>query len=149
MTIHTYKSPGNIQRDLTAPYVDDGLIEVIGFKRAWHGIDLLAPNGHGVRLAQVKHHFSHTWSMYNSVPLIVFHCQVHRIRFEFHKGAADHTFMKIDGEPWRQPLPEDDDAVVVEISHCRQVTVLVNYPCRSRSIDDPMSPSWSPSRRNC
>jgi diacylglycerol kinase (ATP) len=110
--------PGNTQRDLTAPYVDDGLIEVVGFKRAWHGIDLLAPNGHGVRLAQV-----------------------HRIRFEFHKGAAKHTFMKIDGEPWKQPLPYDDEIVVVEISPCRQVTVLVSDPCRSKSIDDPTSPS--------
>lgn len=43
-----------IQRDLTPPYVDDGLIEVVGFRDAWHGLVLLAPNGHGTRLAQVS-----------------------------------------------------------------------------------------------
>ena len=46
---------GIMQRDLTAPYVDDGLIEVVGFRDAWHGLVLLAPNGHGTRLAQVKY----------------------------------------------------------------------------------------------
>lgn len=42
-----------IQRDLTPPYVDDGLLEVVGFRDAWHGLVLLAPKGHGTRLAQV------------------------------------------------------------------------------------------------
>jgi len=105
-------------RDLTAPYVDDGLIEVVGFRDAWHGLVLLAPNGHGTRLAQA-----------------------HRIRFEFHKGAADHTFMRVDGEPWKQPLPKNDETVVVEISHLRQVTMLANDPCKSKSVDDPTTPS--------
>lgn len=104
------------QRDLTPPYVDDGLIEVVGFRDAWHGLVLLAPKGHGTRLAQA-----------------------HRIRFEFHKGAADHTFMRIDGEPWKQPLPVDDDTVVVEISHCGQVNMLANQDCVSRSVRDPSS----------
>ncbi|XP_073144201.1 diacylglycerol kinase 5-like [Henckelia pumila] len=104
-------------RELTAPYVDDGLIEIVGFRDAWHGLVLLAPNGHGTRLAQA-----------------------HRIRFEFHKGAADHTFMRIDGEPWKQPLPVDDDTVVVEISHLGQVKMLATHDCRSKSIMDPSSP---------
>lgn len=38
---------------MTPPFVDDGLIEVVGFRDAWHGMVLLAPNGHGTRLAQV------------------------------------------------------------------------------------------------
>lgn len=103
-------------RDLTPPYVDDGLIEVVGFRDAWHGLVLLAPNGHGTRLAQA-----------------------HRIRFEFHKGAADHTFLRLDGEPWKQPLPVDDDTVVVEISHHGQVNMLASHGCISRSIRDPSS----------
>lgn len=105
-------------RDLTPPYVDDGLLEVVGFRDAWHGLVLLAPNGHGTRLAQA-----------------------HRIRFEFHKGAADHTYMRIDGEPWKQPLPVDDDTVVVEISHLGQVNMLATRDCRSKSIFDPSTPS--------
>uniref|UniRef100_A0A5B7BGI5 Diacylglycerol kinase n=1 Tax=Davidia involucrata TaxID=16924 RepID=A0A5B7BGI5_DAVIN len=104
-------------RDLTPPYVDDGLIEVVGFRDAWHGLVLLAPNGHGTRLAQAN-----------------------RIRFEFHKGAVEHTFMRIDGEPWKQPLPVDDDTVVVEISHFSQVTMLANPHCRAKSIYEPPSP---------
>ncbi|XP_019193891.1 PREDICTED: diacylglycerol kinase 5-like [Ipomoea nil] len=104
-------------RDLTPPFVDDGLIEVVGFRDAWHGLVLLAPNGHGTRLAQAP-----------------------RIRFEFHKGASDHTFMRIDGEPWKQPLPVDDDTVVVEISHLGQVKMLATQDCRSRSVLDPSSP---------
>ncbi|KAJ4729912.1 diacylglycerol kinase [Melia azedarach] len=103
-------------RDLTPPYVDDGLLEVVGFRDAWHGLVLFAPNGHGTRLAQA-----------------------HRILFEFHKGAADHTFMRIDGEPWKQPLPVDDDTVVVEISHHGQVNMLATHDCRSKSVHDPSS----------
>ncbi|KAJ0101969.1 hypothetical protein Patl1_04528 [Pistacia atlantica] len=107
------------ERGLTPPYVDDGFIEIVGFRDAWHGLVLLAPNGHGTRLAQAN-----------------------RIRFEFQKGAADHTFMRIDGEPWKQPLPVDDDTVVVEISHLRQVSMLAVPGCRSRSIND-LSPASS------
>lgn len=44
----------DLQRDLTSPFVDDGLLEVVGFRDAWHGLVLLAPKGHGTRLAQVK-----------------------------------------------------------------------------------------------
>ncbi|XP_058073152.1 diacylglycerol kinase 1 [Magnolia sinica] len=101
-------------RDLTEPFVDDGLLEVVGFRDAWHGLVLLAPRGHGTRLAQA-----------------------HRIRFEFHKGAADHTFMRIDGEPWKQPLPVNDDTVVVEISHLGQVKMLATHDCRSQSVKNP------------
>lgn len=43
----------DLQRDLTPPYVDDGMIEIVGFRDAWHGLVLLAPKGHGTRLAQV------------------------------------------------------------------------------------------------
>ena len=42
-----------LQRGLTRPFVDDGLIEIVGFRNVLHGLVLLAPNGHGTRLAQV------------------------------------------------------------------------------------------------
>lgn len=48
--------------------------------------------------------------------------------------------MRIDGEPWKQPLPVDDDTVVVEISHFGQVSMLANPFCRAKSIQDPSSP---------
>lgn len=111
-------------RDLTPPYVDDGFFEVVGFRDAWHGLVLFTPNGHGTRLAQAN-----------------------RIRFEFHKGAADHAHMRLDGEPWKQPLPQDDDTVMIEISHFGQVSILSNSNghCLSRSITTPYSPSSSAS----
>ncbi|KAK7257246.1 hypothetical protein RIF29_31081 [Crotalaria pallida] len=108
----------SIYRDLTLPFVDDGLFEVVGFRDAWHGLALITPNGHGTRLAQA--------------------C---KIRFEFRKGAADCTFMRIDGEPWKQPLPQDDDTVVIEISHHGQVSMLATPLCRSKSTHDPSSPT--------
>lgn len=89
----------------------------MGFRDGWHGLCLYAPNGHGTRLAQTN-----------------------RIRFEFHKGAADHTFMRMDGEPWKQPLPINDDTVVVEISHFGQINMLASQYCTSKSIFEPSSP---------
>lgn len=47
--------------------------------------------------------------------------------------------MRIDGEPWKQPLPEDDDTVVVEISHLGQVKMLATHDCRAKSIHNPSS----------
>jgi diacylglycerol kinase (ATP) len=48
--------------------------------------------------------------------------------------------MRIDGEPWKQPLPADDDTVVVEISHLGQVNMLATHICKSKSVYDPSSP---------
>lgn len=123
--LNPWGTPNKNNKELTPPYVDDGLIEVVGFRDAWHGLVLLAPNGHGTRLAQAK-----------------------RIRFEFHKGATNHTFMRIDGEPWKQPLPVDDDAVVVEISHHGQVNMLATHDCRAKSIRDPSSLHYSANEDN-
>lgn len=47
--------------------------------------------------------------------------------------------MRIDGEPWKQPLPVDDDTVVVEISHHGQVNILATRDCQSKSVRDPSS----------
>ncbi|KAK3162135.1 hypothetical protein QOZ80_1BG0085920 [Eleusine coracana subsp. coracana] len=102
------------KRDLAMPpLVDDGLLEIVGFKDAWHGLVLLCPKGHGTRLAQA-----------------------HRVRFEFRKGATDHAYMRMDGEPWKQPLPKDDGKVVVEISHSGQVKMLVTKDCIAKSIHE-------------
>ncbi|KAI3804087.1 hypothetical protein L1987_32257 [Smallanthus sonchifolius] len=105
-------------RTLTPPFVDDGLLEIVGFRDAWHGLLLLAPKGHGTRLAQT-----------------------HRVKFEFHKGAADCTYMRMDGEPWKQPLPVDDDSdTIVEISHHGRVKMLATQNCISKSVHAPSTP---------
>ncbi|KAK6919495.1 Diacylglycerol kinase, accessory domain [Dillenia turbinata] len=82
-------------------------------RTAWHGLLLFTPKGHGTRLAQARH-----------------------IRFEFHKGAADHTYMRVDGEPWKQPLPVDDDTVVIEISHHGHANMLATRDCKSKSVHE-------------
>ncbi|VVA99991.1 unnamed protein product [Arabis nemorensis] len=112
-------------RSLTSPFVDDGLIEIVGFRNAWHGLVLLAPNGHGTRLAQAN-----------------------RIRFEFKKGAAKHAYMRMDGEPWKQPLPLDDETVMVEISHHGHVKMLANHNCRSKSMYESSSTTRSDDDEN-
>ncbi|KAG6416919.1 hypothetical protein SASPL_124360 [Salvia splendens] len=56
------------RKELTPPFVDDGLLEIVGFRNAWHGLVLLTPNGHGTRLAQA-----------------------HRVKFEFHKARSAHA----------------------------------------------------------
>ncbi|KAL8225941.1 hypothetical protein R6Q57_018498 [Mikania cordata] len=100
---------------LTPVYVNDGRLEIVGFRDAWHGLILLAPKGHGIRLAQT-----------------------HRVRFKFHKGAADCTYMRMDGEPWKQPLPKDDDSdTIVEVSHHGQVKMLATQNCISKCVNDP------------
>lgn len=51
--------------------------------------------------------------------------------------------MRIDGEPWKQPLPKDDETVMIEISHFGQVSILANRHCLSRSITAPHSTNSS------
>lgn len=61
----------SFQRDLTPPYVDDGLLEIVGFRNGWHGLVLLAPKGHGTRLAQVPMHIFDYWQFTSLVLLQV------------------------------------------------------------------------------
>lgn len=107
-------------RGLTAPFVDDGLLEVVGFRDAWQGCCLFAPNGHGVRLAQT-----------------------HRLRIEFHpKKENDHTYMRMDGEPWMQPLPDNPKPTVLEITQLGQSLVLATR--KSIAKADSKSPTLHP-----
>lgn len=71
-----------------------------------------------------------------SIPIIM---QAKRVQFEFHKGAINHAYMRIDGEPWKQPLSVEDDKVAIEISHSSRVNMLANLPCRAKSVHDPSS----------
>lgn len=45
--------------------------------------------------------------------------------------------MRMDGEPWKQPLPKDDDKVVIEISHFGQVSMLASSHCLLKGINAP------------
>eukprot|EP00261_Vitis_vinifera_P025000 XP_010657550.1 PREDICTED: uncharacterized protein LOC104880954 [Vitis vinifera] len=54
------------ERNFTSSFVDDELLEIIGFRDSWHGEIFLPLNDHGTRLAQA-----------------------HQIRFELHKGVIN------------------------------------------------------------
>lgn len=79
---------------MTPPYVDDGLLEIVGFRDAWHGLVLLAPKGHGTRLAQVK-----TESNFDTLVLIFLCSQTHTYitspRVNCKKKAQSITFISI------------------------------------------------------
>ncbi|MCO5558805.1 hypothetical protein L7F22_012392 [Adiantum nelumboides] len=95
-----HPNPGTaMKRSLTEPRVDDGILEIVGFRDGWHGLSLLFPGGHGTRLAQA-----------------------HKIRLEI--SSVNHTYMRMDGEPWLQPLPEKDSLTIIEISHGGRSLVL-------------------------
>eukprot|EP00250_Pteridium_aquilinum_P026292 c32799_g1_i1 orf=222-1805(-) len=119
------------ERKLTPTYVNDGLIELVGFRDGWHGLALLTPNGHGTRIAQA-----------------------HKVRIEFHKGFADKTYLRMDGEPWCQPLPVDDSSTVVEITHLGQAVMLTTDNCiaeclphEAGKVDSSLSVLCSPSMK--
>lgn len=96
------------KRGLTRPYVDDGLLEIVGFRDGWHGLALLAPNGHGTRLAQA-----------------------HKVKIEL--NAGNHTYMRMDGEPWLQPLSTDVSSTIIEITHQGQALTLTTESCIAES----------------
>ncbi|CAM6098691.1 unnamed protein product [Calypogeia fissa] len=99
------------ERRLTAPYINDGLIEIVGFRDGWHGLALFLPPHHGTRLAQAN-----------------------KVKIEFHEGGVDHTFMRVDGEPWLQNLPPDDRPTVMEIVHQGQAVALAIGECVAKQL---------------
>ncbi|KAL3697656.1 hypothetical protein R1sor_011732 [Riccia sorocarpa] len=104
------------ERKLTAPFVNDGLIEVVGFTDAWHGMSMVIPGVHGTRIAQA-----------------------HRVKIEFHKGGEDHTYMRVDGEPWLQELPNEDEPTVMEITHKGQAVMLAYGECSAKTVPEEAS----------
>ncbi|RVW24648.1 Diacylglycerol kinase 6 [Vitis vinifera] len=89
------------ERNFTSSFVDDGLLEIIGFRDSWHAKKFLPLNCHGTRLAQV-----------------------HQIRFELCKGIAKHIYMSFDGTKWKQHTPIDDDNYMIEISYSSKTRML-------------------------
>lgn len=50
--------------------------------------------------------------------------------------------MRMDGEPWKQPLPtkDENESVVIEISRFGQVSMLATGENPSKSVNDPLTP---------
>ncbi|XP_034700961.1 diacylglycerol kinase 5-like [Vitis riparia] len=89
------------ERNFTSSFVDDGLLEIIGFRDSWHAEKFLPLNCHGTRLAQA-----------------------HQIRFETHKGITKHIYMNFDGTRWKQPILIDDNNYLIEISYSCKTKML-------------------------
>ncbi|XP_034680851.1 diacylglycerol kinase 5-like [Vitis riparia] len=96
-------------RNFKDPFVDDGLLEVICFKDAWHGNDFLPSKDRGECLVQVE-----------------------TIRFELYNSAVNNIHMSIDGNRWKHPLPIEDDNKVIEIYHSGKTKVVVNSNSRCK-----------------
>ncbi|KAL6322365.1 hypothetical protein AAG906_007918 [Vitis piasezkii] len=88
------------ERNFTSSFVDDGLLEIIGFRDSWHAEKFLPLNCHGTCLT------------------------VHQIRFELYKGIAEHIYMSFDGTKWKQHTPIDDDNYMIEISYSSKTRML-------------------------
>ncbi|XP_024179593.2 uncharacterized protein LOC112185567 isoform X1 [Rosa chinensis] len=100
----------NLKKDhrkgLTSSFTDDGRLEIIGSRD-----DLLSPKKRWIRLDQVR-----------------------EIRFKFIEESAEVVNMMIDGVPLKKsPLDGLDE---IEISYCRQVSVLVEQGYSAKSIHD-------------
>uniref|UniRef100_F6HJM0 Diacylglycerol kinase 6 n=1 Tax=Vitis vinifera TaxID=29760 RepID=F6HJM0_VITVI len=89
------------ERNFTSSFVDNELLEIIGFRDSCHEEKFLPLNGHGTRLAQV-----------------------HQIHFELCKGIAKHSYMSFDGTKWKQHTPIDDDNYMIEISYSSKTRML-------------------------
>nr|GEW27126.1 diacylglycerol kinase 5-like [Tanacetum cinerariifolium] len=83
------------------------------------------------------------WRVFGAADSLKIPEDAHRVRFEFHKGAADFTYMQMDGEPWKQPLPVDNDTTVVELSHHGRVKMVATQNCISKSVLYDPSTSYS------
>ncbi|GKE41078.1 diacylglycerol kinase 5-like protein [Tanacetum coccineum] len=51
--------------------------------------------------------------------------------------------MQMDGEPWKQPLPVDNDTTVVELSHHGRVKMVATQNCIPKSVLYDPSTSYS------
>jgi len=68
---------------------DDGLIEIFGLKEGWHASFVMAD------LIKAKHI-----------------AQAAAIKFEMRGGEWDRAYVQMDGEPWKQPLIQDQSTIV-------------------------------------
>ncbi|CAM6126922.1 unnamed protein product [Calypogeia fissa] len=75
---------------------DDGVLEIVGLKDGWHTAFVLLDWLSAVRLGQAR-----------------------AVKLELNgKHHTNQAYMQMDGEPWQQPLGEEDDPpAVIELSH--------------------------------
>ncbi|DBA86900.1 hypothetical protein WJX79_000527 [Trebouxia sp. C0005] len=85
--LHDHHMPEEQVKNLKKPIFDDGLLEIVGLKGGFHTGAVLtgvSDHIHGERIAQAS--------------------EV-EVYFEMQNGRKGLTHMRLDGEPWAQPIP--------------------------------------------
>lgn len=111
LNLHSYASGRNPWGNLKPEYLekkgfveaklDDGLLEIFGFKQGWHASFVM------VDLCSAKHI-----------------AQAAAIRFELRGGTWRECFMQMDGEPWKQPM-NNEYSTFVEIKRVPFQSIMV------------------------
>ncbi|CAM0943572.1 unnamed protein product [Alopecurus aequalis] len=90
------------KRGFVEAHSDDGLVEIFGLKEGWHASFVMA------ELIKAKHI-----------------AQAAAIKFEMRGGEWDRAYVQMDGEPWKQPLIQDQ-STTVEISKVPYHSLMLN-----------------------
>ncbi|KAF5833126.1 ATP-NAD kinase-like domain-containing protein [Dunaliella salina] len=105
----------DLNRGLKEPSYNDGLVEVVGLTNGYHTGMVMATSGHMVHARRI--------------------CQAAGVRISMRAshtkagGGYSHCFLQVDGEPWRQSVPnlEADEPLTVEVNHLGTSQLYHNY----------------------
>uniref|UniRef100_A0A0E0NLX6 Diacylglycerol kinase n=1 Tax=Oryza rufipogon TaxID=4529 RepID=A0A0E0NLX6_ORYRU len=81
---------------------DDGLLEIFGLKEGWHASFVMA------ELIKAKHI-----------------AQAAAIKFEMRGGQWNRAYVQMDGEPWKQPLLQEQ-STIIEINKVPYPSLMIN-----------------------
>jgi len=102
-------------KGLKEPSYNDGLVEVVGLTNGYHTGMVMATSGHMVHARRI--------------------CQAAGVRISMRAshtradGGHSHCFLQVDGEPWRQSVPNlaADEPLTVEVKHLGTSQLYHNY----------------------
>ncbi|TVU28846.1 hypothetical protein EJB05_20381 [Eragrostis curvula] len=90
------------KRGFVEAHSDDGLLEIFGLKEGWHASFVMA------ELIKAKHI-----------------AQAAAIKFEMRGGEWNRAYVQMDGEPWKQPLVQDQ-STILEINKVPYHSLMIN-----------------------
>ncbi|OEL24668.1 Diacylglycerol kinase 7 [Dichanthelium oligosanthes] len=90
------------KRGFVEAHSDDGLLEIFGLKEGWHASFVMA------ELIKAKHI-----------------AQAAAIKFEMRGGQWNRAYVQMDGEPWKQPLIQDQ-STILEINKVPYHSLMIN-----------------------
>uniref|UniRef100_A0A0E0K635 Diacylglycerol kinase n=1 Tax=Oryza punctata TaxID=4537 RepID=A0A0E0K635_ORYPU len=90
------------KRGFVEAHSDDGLLEIFGLKEGWHASFVMA------ELIKAKHI-----------------AQAAAIKFEMRGGQWNRAYVQMDGEPWKQPLLQEQ-STIIEINKVPYPSLMIN-----------------------